>query len=143
MGGWFVWRPEQTEPILLVAGGSGLVPLVSMIRSRESASSRAPFRLLYSLRSPADGLYTNELRSNLSGVDVAHLYTREAPQGAKRPPCRIVPSDLVKNGWPPELEPTCYVCGPTAFAEKASNYLLLLGHNSKRIRVERFGGSGK
>jgi ferredoxin-NADP reductase len=143
VGGWFVWRPEQTEPILLVAGGSGLVPLMSMIRLRDAIDSRVPFRLLYSVRSPADSLYTSELRGFRRGLDVTHLYTQEAPTEAKRAPGRIVPSDLVSHGWPPDFEPTCYVCGPTAFAEKASAYLLLMGHRSERIRVERFGGSGE
>jgi ferredoxin-NADP reductase len=139
VGGWFVWRPEQTEPVLLVAGGSGLVPLMSMIRARESAADRTPFRLLYSLRSPGDGLYAQELRRAHPGLDVTYLYTRQAPEGAKREPGRIVPSDLVDHGWPPDFEPTCYVCGPTEFAEKASAYLVLLGHAPERIRIERFG----
>ena len=143
VGGWFVWRPEQEEPVLLVAGGSGLVPLMSMIRARGSSGGRTPFRLLYSLRSPAHGLYTKELRDGRPGLDVTYLYTREAPEGAKREPGRIVPSDLVEHGWPPDFAPTCYVCGPTAFAEKASAYLVLLGHSPEKVRVERFGGTGE
>jgi ferredoxin-NADP reductase len=120
VGGWSVWRPEQTEPILLVAGGSGVIPLMSMIRVRNASASRVPFRLLYSLRSPTDALYATELRSPRQGLEVTHLYTREAPPEAKRAPGRVAPSDLVSHGWPPDFEPTCYVCGPTALAENAS-----------------------
>lgn len=142
VGGWFVWSPEQTEPVLLVAGGSGLVPLMCMIRSRAATGSRTPFRLVYSLRTPAEHLYVPELRGGSPGLDTTLIHTREAPPGAPRPPGRITPEDLVQHGWPPDFEPTCYVCGPTAFVEKVAAYLVLLGHDPGRIRTERFGGSG-
>jgi ferredoxin-NADP reductase len=140
VGGWFVWQPEQQEPVLLVAGGSGLVPLMCMIRSRRAAGSRVPFRALYSLRSPTDLLYGPEIRQGSPGVDVTHIYTREAPQQSARPPGRVTPDDLVSHGWPPDFAPTCYVCGPTAFVEKVAAYLVLLGHDPERVRTERFGG---
>ncbi|WP_030931286.1 ferredoxin reductase [Streptomyces sp. NBC_01527] len=140
VGGWFVWGQEQTEPVLLVAGGSGLVPLRCMLRAREAVGSRAPFRLLYSVRTPDELLYRSELREGSPGLDTAYLYTREAPPDAPRPPGRIAPDDLVRNGWPPDFEPTCYVCGPTGFVEKAAAYLVLLGHAPERVRTERFGG---
>ncbi|MGW5658547.1 ferredoxin reductase [Streptomyces sp. NPDC003758] len=140
VGGWFVWQPEQEEPVLLVAGGSGLVPLMCMIRSRRAAGSRVPFRVLYSLRSPAELLYGPEIRQGTPGVDLTHIYTREAPQQSARPPGRITPDDLARHGWPPDFAPTCYVCGPTAFVEKAAAYLVLLGHDPERVRTERFGG---
>lgn len=140
VGGWFVWRPEQQEPVLLVAGGSGLVPLMSMIRSRSAAGSRAPFRLIYSLRSPQEQLYGPEMRQGAPGLDVTRLYTRQAPPGATRPVGRITPEDLARHGWPPDFEPLCYVCGPTAFVEKAAACLVLLGHAPERVRTERFGG---
>lgn len=140
VGGWFVWQPEQQEPVLLVAGGSGLVPLMCMIRSRRAVGSKAPFRALYSLRSPAELLYGPEIRQGTSGVDVTYIYTRDAPQQSARPPGRITPDDLVRHGWPPDFEPTCYVCGPTAFVEKVAAYLVLLGHDPERVRTERFGG---
>ncbi|WP_432131873.1 ferredoxin reductase [Streptomyces tendae] len=142
VGGWFVWRPEQREPVLLVAGGSGLVPLMSMIRTRALAGNRAPFRLLHSVRSPSEQLYGTELASAGAGLEVTYLYTRQAPHGASRTPGRLLPSDLVGGGWAPQARPTCYVCGPTGFAEKASHYLVLLGHEPERIRTERFGGTG-
>src|SRR5947209_10428680 len=81
VGGWFLWRPEQTEPVLLVAGGSGIVPLMAMIRARREMQIRvgtmAPFRLLYSVRSPADRMYLAELQAHDPGLDVTFLYTRE------------------------------------------------------------------
>ncbi|AXL87291.1 oxidoreductase [Streptomyces sp. CB09001] len=142
VGGWFVWHHRQTEPVLLVAGGSGLVPLMSMVRAREAAGSRTPFRLLYSVRTPEDLLYRSELRMGAPGLDTTLLYTRETPADAPRPPGRITPDDLARKGWPPDFEPTCYVCGPTGFVEKAAAYLVLLGHAPERVRTERFGDSG-
>lgn len=142
VGGWFVWSQQQKEPILLVAGGSGLVPLMCMIRARETVGSRVPFRLLYALRTPSDLLYRSELRQGAPGLDTTYLFSREAPAESPRQPGRIVPDDLVKNGWSPDLEPTCYVCGPTAFVEKVAAYLVLLGHSPDRVRTERFGDSG-
>ncbi|WP_405573503.1 ferredoxin reductase [Streptomyces sp. NBC_01167] len=139
VGGWFVWQPEQSEPVLLVAGGSGIVPLMSMIRTRASIGSRVPFRLLYSVRDPADRLYADELRKGSPGLDTSYVYTRVTPDGWPRPAGRVEPDDLVRHGWPPEFEPTCYVCGPTGFVEKAATYLVLLGHSPDRVRTERFG----
>jgi ferredoxin-NADP reductase len=139
VGGWFVWTLQQTEPILLVAGGAGLVPLMCMVRTREAAGSRAPFRLLYAVRSPLDLLYRSELHQEAPGLDTTYLYSRQAPADSPRPPGRITPEDLVRGGWPPDAEPTCYVCGPTAFVEKTAAYLVLLGHAPERVRTERFG----
>ncbi|MEU8756339.1 ferredoxin reductase [Streptomyces chartreusis] len=139
VGGWFIWRQQQTEPVLLVAGGSGLVPLMCMIRTREAVGSRTPFRLLYALRSPSDLLYGAELRQGAPGLDTTYLYSREALKDSPRPPGRITPEDLARGGWPPDFEPTCYVCGPTAFVEKTAAYLVLLGHAPERVRTERFG----
>jgi ferredoxin-NADP reductase len=139
IGGWFVWRPEQIEPVLLVAGGSGLVPLMAMLRTRRALESKAPFRLVYSVRTPEDRLYVPDLRRGDAGVDTAILYTRTAPPDYPRPPKRLSAEDLVAHGWPPEFEPTCYVCGPTMFVEAAADLLVLMGHDPKRVRTERFG----
>jgi ferredoxin-NADP reductase len=144
VGGWFVWRPEDARPVLLVAGGSGVVPLMAMIRSRDGASP-APFRLIYSVRTPGDRIYDHELRRRATsdaGLDVTFIYTRTAPEGDKRPVGRITSEDLVSYGWVAEVEPTVYVCGPTAFVEKVSDLLVDLGHDAARIRTERFGPSG-
>ena len=143
LGGWFVWRPTDPAPVLLVAGGSGVVPLMAMIRARAGVS-RAPFRLVYSVRTPEDRIYAAELRRRAAedgGLDVAYVYTRQAPPEAPRPPGRIVADDLLAHGWPPDFEPTCYVCGPTPLVEAVAGLLVAAGHHSDRIRTERFGGS--
>jgi ferredoxin-NADP reductase len=143
LGGWFVWHPEDTAPVLLVAGGSGVVPLMAMVRARAGAS-RAPFRMVYSVRTPDDRIYAPELRRRVAedgGLDLAWVHTRSAPDGDPRPPGRLRADDLVADGWPPDFEPTCYVCGPTGFVEAAAGLLLGAGHDPSRIRTERFGGA--
>jgi ferredoxin-NADP reductase len=145
LGGWFVWRPEGSGPVLLVAGGSGMVPLMAMVRARAGVS-RAPFRLVYSVRRPEDRLYASELRRRAaedSGLDVAFLYTRSAPRDDPRPPGRLLASDLLEWEWPAELEPTCYVCGPTGFVEAAAALLVASGHDPSRVRTERFGSTSE
>lgn len=142
VGGWFVWRPGGDRPVLLVAGGSGIVPLMAMVRARRQAGSAAPFRLLYSVRGPGNVYYADELRRPEPGLDVSYLYTRSLPEGVSRPAGRITQADLAEAGWPAGLEPDCYVCGPTGFVETAADLLLALGHAPERIRTERFGPSG-
>jgi ferredoxin-NADP reductase len=144
IGGWFVWRTHQTEPIQLVAGGSGIVPLMSMIRSRASAGSAAPFRLLYSVREPAAVFYSDELQAltENEGLSLTYAYTRVAPKDWPRPPGRIDTTLITNAAWPPTLGPTCYVCGPTSFVEIASSLLIASGHSPERIRTERFGPTG-
>ncbi|GAA2870363.1 ferredoxin reductase [Nonomuraea rubra] len=142
VGGWFVWRPESKAPVLLVGGGSGIVPLMAMIRERRKAGSRVPFRLLYSVRDPERRYYAEELRRPDPGLDITYLYTRSAPDGVSRPARRIMLDDLAEGGWPATFEPDCYVCGPTGFVEAAADLLLALGHAPERIRTERFGPTG-
>ncbi|MEV4279491.1 ferredoxin reductase [Actinoplanes xinjiangensis] len=144
VGGWFVWRAESTAPVTLVAGGSGIVPLMAMIRARGLAAGRQPFRLIYSVRTPGDVLYADELRRRAredAGLDVHFVYTRAAPDGWAVPPGRIGVATLNTHGWPPDFEPDCFVCGPTTFVETAADILVALGHDPKRIRTERFGGA--
>ncbi|HEX5016991.1 MAG TPA: ferredoxin reductase [Actinomycetes bacterium] len=144
LGGWFVWRPEQKEPILLVAGGSGVVPLMSMIRARKRGNSDVEFRLLYSVRSPEDRLFAEELEDlvqNEAGVAVTWIYTRTAPPDSRRSASRLSVEDLRMYGWSPEDEPTTYVCGPTSFVESVATALISIGHDPSRIKTERFGGS--
>jgi ferredoxin-NADP reductase len=145
IGGWFVWRTQQTEPIQLIAGGSGIVPLMSMIRSRASAGSTAPFRLLYSVREPRAVFYKDELQA-LSDKDrsliVSYVYTRVAPANSPRPPGRI-DGDLIANTtWPSKLATTCYVCGPTPFVESVAGFLSASGNGPNKIKTERFGPTG-
>ncbi|MCI4061105.1 ferredoxin reductase [Micromonospora sp. R77] len=145
VGGWFVWRTAETAPVLLVAGGSGVVPLMAMIRARRAAGSRAPFRLIYSVRTPADVIYADELRRRArddQGLDVAYVYTRAAPDGWRGEPHRLGLADVNTHGWPADLEPLCFVCGPTGFVETAADLLVGLGHPARRVKTERFGPTG-
>ncbi len=142
IGGWFVWRPESLTPVLLVAGGSGIVPLMAMVRARRRAGSRTPFRLLYSLRDPDRRYYATELRLPEPGLDITYLYTRATPEEWPRKAGRIMLDDLAENGWPADFEPDCYVCGPTGFVEAAADLLIALGHAPDHVRTERFGPSG-
>jgi ferredoxin-NADP reductase len=144
IGGWFVWCTHQTEPIQLVAGGSGIVPLMSMIRSRTSARSAASFRLLYSVREPAAVFYRDELQELTikEGLSLTYAYTRVAPKGWPRPPGRIDTTLITDATWPSNLGPTCYVCGPTSFVEIAAGLLIASGHSPEMVRTERFGPTG-
>ncbi len=144
VGGWFVWRPKQPAPVLLLAGGSGVVPLMAMIRARGAARARQPFRLIYSVRTPDEAIYAAELSRRVrddAGLDVRFVYTRKAPDGWPDPPRRLDVATVNTYGWPPDFGPDCYVCGPTAFVEVAADILVALGHEPRRIRTERFGGT--
>jgi ferredoxin-NADP reductase len=145
IGGWFVWRSEQTEPIQLVAGGSGIVPLMAMIRWRASVGSTVPFRLLYSVREPKAVWYGNELQTlseHDPSISVTYAYTRITPNDWPRPAGRIDAGLIASATWSPRLGPTCYVCGPTSFVESAAGLLTTSGNRPDRIRTERFGPTG-
>ena len=146
IGRWFVWVPEQVGPIQLVAGGSGMVPLMAMIRSRASVGSTTPFRLLYSVREPAAVFYRDELQALSSQGDsvlVTYAYTRVTPKNWPRPAGRIDAESVASGAWPSNLRPTCYVCGPTSFVEHTTDLLIAVGHDRERIRTERFGATGE
>jgi ferredoxin-NADP reductase len=146
IGGWFVWRPQQNEQIQLIAGGSGIVPLMAMIRSRASAGSTAPFRLLYSVREPGAVYYRDELLALLDKdhpVTVTYAYTRVAPKGWPRPPGRIDAALIANTSWPATVSPTCYVCGPTSFVESVAGLLIASGNSADKIKTERFGPTGE
>jgi ferredoxin-NADP reductase len=148
VGGWFVWPSgdgPDTGPVLLVAGGSGVVPLMAMVRARGAAGSRVPFRLIYSTRTPDDVYYRSELRQRIrddAGLDVAILYSRTAALDSMRPPGRVKDADLAAHGWPAEFEPRTYVCGPTPFVETVADLLVDSGHDARTIRAERYGSGG-
>ena len=145
IGGWFVWRTEQTEPVQLIAGGSGLVPLMAMIRSRAAFGSSAPFRLLYSVREPGAAFYCDELRrrsENDRSLSLTYAYTRATPKDWPRPPGRIDAALVEEAAWPSKIIPTCYVCGPTPFVESAAGFLSACGHAADKIKTERFGPTG-
>jgi ferredoxin-NADP reductase len=147
IGGWFVWRSQQTEPVQLIAGGSGIVPLMGMIRSRASAGSTASFRLLYSVREPGAVFYRDELRALSDGgersVMVTYAYTRTIPKDWPRPPGRVDATLIGDTTWPADLGPTCYICGPTPFVETVANLLTASGSDRDKIRTERFGPTGE
>ena len=136
-GGWFVWDAGQTQPLMLIAGGSGVVPLMSMLRHRRNAGSDVPAKLLISAREPDDVLYARELET--IGAEVVVTYTRRAPrgwQGYERRVDREMLRDTVLAGA------RVYVCGPTAFVEAVADELVALGHEPANIRTERFGATG-
>lgn len=141
LGGWFVWRPTQTEPVQLIGGGSGIVPLMAMIRSHTASGSTAPFRLLYSVRTPDDAFFRSELETPTAHLDVTWVYTRSAPDGWPRRAGRIVLADLAKYTFAASLSPAVFVCGPTGFVETVANDLVALGHDPQRVKTERFGGA--
>jgi ferredoxin-NADP reductase len=144
IGGWFVWDPahDAGTPVLLLAGGSGLVPVMSMVRARREAGDRTPFRLIYSVRTAEDRLYTEELEKLVArsdGFEATTILTRAVSLTALRGPRRLTDSELASWGWPAELEPRVYVCGPTGFVEAVSRMVVAQGHDPARVRTERFG----
>ncbi|MGJ4843068.1 ferredoxin reductase [Leifsonia sp. Le1] len=146
VGGWFVWRPGEQTPIQLIAGGSGVVPLMSMARAHAAAASAAPFRLLYSVRSPEAVYYRDEL-AMLAGdtaapLSVNYVYTRETPPDWPVDAGRLTAEALAAAVLPVTATPTFYLCGATAFVETVSGWLVDAGHDPARIRTERYGGIG-
>ena len=143
IGGWFVWRPDEEARVLLVGGGSGIVPLMAMLRQRIVAGS-ADFRLVYSVRSPADVYYAQELgrlERECDWLQVALVYTRVAAPQTARPPGRVRAADLAPTEWAPADGARVYVCGPTGFVESVTTKLIEQGHQPSAIRTERFGPS--
>jgi ferredoxin-NADP reductase len=144
IGGWFVWRAEDTGPVLLVAGGSGVAPLMAMIRARALSGSRAPFRLVYSVREPETALYASELAELVAadaGLEVTYVYTRSTPAGWPMPAGRIN-ADILTAGQAALPGLSVFVCGPTRFVEAAADLLVDAGHEPGTIKTERFGPSG-
>ncbi len=139
IGGYFVWDVADGGPLFLIAGGSGVVPLMAMLRHRARAGSQVPARLLYSARTWDRIIYRDEIRGL---AEVTFTITREAPaewSGYRR---RIDRAMLEEIGWSPAAMPQIYVCGPTPLVESAANLLVELGHDPARVRTERFGPTG-
>jgi len=129
-----------------VAGGSGIVPLMAMIRAHASAGSTAPFRLLYSVREPAAIFYRDDLRalsSQSNSVNVFYAYTRLTPENWPRPAGRINAELIAEAAWPSSTRPSSYVCGPTSFVERTTDLLIAAGYDRGTIRTERFGATGE
>ena len=145
IGGWFRWTEQILAPVLLVAGGSGIVPLMAMLRQRGRAGSSTPFHLIYSARTPDHLIYTNELHAisqREPGVTVDRLFTRSGLPGDARASGRLRLLDLPQPVWGAAGPTRVYVCGPTGFVEDAAQLLIERGHQPASIRTERFGPSG-
>lgn len=145
IGGWLVWRPEEdARPVQLIAGGSGVAPLMAMLRTREASGSSVPFRLLYGVTDPDRVYYAEELAHLADGVGVTVdiRYSRRVPEGSAMPAGRIGPAELAALTLPPEADPSVFVCGPTGFVEAVATALVAAGHAEHRIRTERFGPTG-
>ncbi|MBW3639925.1 MAG: ferredoxin reductase [Actinobacteria bacterium] len=144
VGGYFVWSPQNSPqpPVLLIAGGSGVVPLHTMLRARLHAGDDTPMRLLYSARSWDDVIYRDELRqaSSVSGVTVEFTLTRDIPPGWSGHTGRLDAAMLTELSWPATDRPDVFVCGPTRFVEAIADTLVDLGHDPAAVRTERFGG---
>lgn len=143
VGGWFVWRPEEQSPVQLIGGGSGVVPLMAMVRAHRAAAHPAPIRLLYSVRSPDSVFFRRELDSlaaDHSPFSLTVVYTRAAPEG--HPVGRLDAPTLAEHVLGNGADPLVYICGATAFVEAVSGWLVALGHAPARIKTERYGGLG-
>jgi ferredoxin-NADP reductase len=145
IGGWFTWPEHDPRPLLLLAGGSGIVPLMAMIRTHAQVKSQVPVRLIYSARTPADVIYADELseRARVSPLTVTDVYTRwwpgDPPPGSRTG--RINADVIAEAGFPPDWNPLIFVCGPSGFVEAASALLVAAGHPPFTVKTERFGPS--
>jgi ferredoxin-NADP reductase len=135
IGGYFVWREALGGPLLLVAGGSGVVPLRAILRHHRATASEIPVRLLYSARTRDDLIYRDELAEYETTITL----TREQPPGWSGRTGRVDSDLLAETAWSVAERPLVYVCGPTGFVEAVADVLVALGHSPARIRTERFG----
>jgi ferredoxin-NADP reductase len=143
IGGYFVWPwHDAASPLLLVAGGSGVVPFRSILRHRAQIHSAVPARLLYSARSLPDVIYRAELDAQRDGVEVIYTLTRQQPPGWTGHSGRVMESLLREIAWPPAQQPLAFVCGPTAFVETVATALVGVGYPADQIKTERYGGVG-
>jgi len=146
IGGYFTWHVAQGGPLLLIAGGSGIVPLMAMLRHRAAQHSVVPTRLLYSSRAFDEIVYGAEL-ARLTAVDptliVTHTLTRRQPPNWSAYARRIDRAMLEAVVWPASAQPLAFVCGPTALVETVASALVNLGHDPQRVKTERFGPGGR
>jgi ferredoxin-NADP reductase len=143
VGGYFVWEAESGGPLLLAAGGSGVVPLRAILRHRSRVRSSVPVRLLYSSRSWEDVIYSSELNFPADGVEVIYTLTRSQPRAWQGYARRVDAQMLAEVAWPAGEEPLAYVCGPTSFVESVATGLVGLGYPAGRVKTERFGATGQ
>jgi ferredoxin-NADP reductase len=145
IGGYFVWEPSDGAPVLLIGGGSGVVPLMAMTRARHRAGSTVPMRWLSSSRALADVVYRAELEqlaAAADGFELCQTLTRDTPEGWPGHLGRIDERLLASVAWSPDAGARIYICGPTTFVEAMARSLLRLGHDPATIKTERFGATG-
>jgi ferredoxin-NADP reductase len=143
IGGYFVWEAGQAQrPLLLAAGGSGIVPLRAILRHRSRSGASVPARLLYSARSLPDIIYRGELDGYREDIALTYALTRNWPSGWTGPTGRVDAALLAEVAWPAGQDPIAFVCGPTSFVESIADGLLKLGYPPQLVRTERFGGTG-
>lgn len=145
LGGWFIWKPDSDpRPVQLIAGGSGVVPFIGMLRAHAAAGETAPMRLLYALRTPDDVFFRDELdriASDDADATVDFAFSRRTPDDWPDPPGRVSLKLLADHTVTAESRPRLFVCGSTGFVEAVLTWLIELGHASKDIHAERFGGA--
>ena len=142
LGRWFVWDTSDSgPPLLLVAGGSGVVPLRAILRHRQCSGSDVPVRLLYSSRTLADLIYRRELDHYGDGAQVSYKLTRSQPPGWTGYSGRVDAAMLAEIAWPASQQSLAFVCGPTRFVETVAGKLVALGYPAGRVKTERFGGT--
>ena len=142
VGGYFVWEKADGGPLLLVAGGSGIVPLRAILRQREHSGSGVPVKLLYSARTVSELIYRDELDGYHDGVEIIYTLTREQPADWTAYTRRVDGALLAETAWPAGKDPLAFVCGPTSFVETVAGGLVGLGYQPTRVKTERFGGIG-
>jgi ferredoxin-NADP reductase len=145
IGGYFVWESHMGGPLLLFGGGSGIVPLMAMVRHRGAVGSTVPTRLLYSSRSQEEVIYRDELvdvARRDGGVEVIYTLTRRQPLGWTGYGRRIDADLLREVAWPAKDHPLAYICGPTQFVETVAMGLVVLGYDPSLVKTERFGPTG-
>lgn len=144
LGGWFVWKPTcDDRPLQLIAGGSGVVPMVAMVRAHAANAHPVPLRLLYATRTPEDVFFRSELEAAHVidvNLDIEYVYSRCVPDGATRSAGRMTRDVLGAAVFASETRPRVFVCGSTSFVEQVIRWLGELGHDTGLIRAERFGG---
>jgi len=140
IGGYFVWRPTQSEPVQLIAGGSGVVPLTAMARAHRDVGATSELRLLYSVRTPAYAYYAEEL-AGMANLRLDWVYTLAGPEGWTGSLGRVNAATVAESVLSADLSPTVYVCGSNGFVELVASLLVRAGHEPARVRTERYGGT--
>jgi len=141
IGNWFTWGPHDGGPLLLIAGGSGVVPLRAILRHRERSGSTVPARLLYSSRSIQDVIYRSELNQYRGNAEVWYTLTRRQPPTWGGFAGRVDDAMLARVAWPASQCPLAFICGPTPFVEAVAELLVARHYPESRVKTERFGGA--